>query len=327
MRKSKNAWLLSVIVLFSSEMNVLPANHGKDHFYDLALLQLTHDPYPDVCLLSETVKAHGSPWDIDFDRFFYLTTVNNHAGFEKPSSVRLGRDAPKNVATAYLSAGDLNKDGLVDVVATSINAADVFILFQKTDFPGGFDRPVLIEVGGTPRKPAVGDLNADGLSDIAVSGTEGNLTILFSDDSDPGYRFQPVSLDYASVYVEVGDLNGDLQNDMVIAGTDNVLVLFQDLLNPGAFFDALKLEGGLKPVCVKIADMDGDGLMDIVAGFGGSEEGHDSGSISIFLQQLSSAGGFPSSGRSRFILRGARCRRWRSQCRRLVGHCRGRPVR
>ena len=282
---------------------IVPNAHSYWYFYDLAVLHLKNDSYPDVCVLSDDIGYTFYNSYMTSTTYSYLTTLINTNGiFQNLSNVifnennvRLGqKDPPKNVNKAYLSIGDLNNDGYIDVVVTSINVSGVSILFQKTDSSGTFDFPLVTEVDGTPQKTAIGDLDADGLDDIAVSGSNGNLFILLNDRSNPGHLFTPISFNHSSVYVDIGDLNADFKNDIVFAGTDDVVVLFQDSLNPGSFVDILNLTAGLRPSCVKIADMDNDGYEDIVAGFSGSEGTLDTGSVAIIYQDPAKPGTFIS---------------------------------
>lgn len=292
--EKKLGWLtLLFLVLFGQLL--IPNAYSYWHFYDLALLQLNKDSYPEVCVLSDDIVFKGNAYSLTSDTYFYLTTLINANGvFQNPLNVLLGKDSPKYVTKAYLSAGDLNNDGYIDTVATTINRDSVIILLQKADSSGTFDLALVTEVGGTPQKTAIGDLNADGINDIAVSGTNGNLIILLNDSSIPGHLFILKSLNHSSVYVDIGDLNDDHRNDIVLAGTDTVVVLFQDELNLGNFVDTLNLTAGTRPSCVKIVDIDNDGFNDIVAGFKGSEGTHDTGSISIFYQDPTSPNSFLS---------------------------------
>lgn len=293
MKNSRKLSLLTLLFLSLSAFLIIPDANSYWYFYDLALLQLNDDSYPDVCVLSDELVFKGNAFGPTTDTYFYLTTLfNRNTISQNTSDVILGIDSPKYVTRAFLSTGDLNNDGYSDMVATSIKASTVLILFQKPDSPGAFNPPLTTEVSGAPQKTAIGDLNADGLNDIAIPGTDGNLTILLNDRSNPGQFLAPSSFNYSGVYVDIGDLNADLQNDIALAGADNVVVFFQDPLNPGNYLDPLNLIAGEGPSCLKIADMDGDGFNDIVAGYRGPSGNFDSGSISIFFQDRTVSGTF-----------------------------------
>ncbi len=293
MKHSKKLICFTLLWLGLSGGFMVPDARSYWFYYDLALLQLDGDAYPDICVLSDDVVIKGNAFGPTSDTYFYLTTsMNANGAFRDPSDVLLGKDSPKYVTEAYLSTGDLNHDGYTDAVATTAKRDSVMLLLQKADSSGTFDLPMTAAIGTSPKKTAIGDLNADGFNDIAVSGSDDNLVILFNDPSNPGRAFTPASLDYGSVHVDIGDLNADLRNDMVLAGTENIVVLFQDPLIPGDFVEALDLTAGERPSCVKIVDMDNDEFKDIVAGFRGTEGTHDTGRIAIFYQDPTQPGLF-----------------------------------
>jgi FG-GAP-like repeat len=293
MKNSIKLISVTLVLLGFVGLNIIPNAYSYWYFYDLALLYMNDDPYPDVFVLSDDVVFKGNAYSPTSDKYFYLTSLINIDGFfQNPSDVLLGKDSPKYVKRAYLSAGDLNNDGYIDTVATTINRDSVIINFQKADSSGTFDLPLFTAIEASPQKTAIGDLNVDGFNDIAVSGTNGHLIILLNDPSYPGFHFIPTSLNHSSVYVDIGDLNSDLRNDIVLAGTDEVVVLFQDILNHGNFVDTLNLTAGKRPSSVKIVDMDSDGFNDVVAGFRGSAGTYNTGSIAIFYQDNSNPGKF-----------------------------------
>lgn len=295
MKHSKKLICFTLLWLGLSGRFLVPDAQGYWFYYDLALLQLDGDSYPDVCVLSDDVVIKGNAFGPTSDTYFYLTTsMNANGAFRDPSDVLLGKDSPKYVTEAYLSTGDLNNDGYTDAVATTVNRDSVILLLQKADSSGTFDLPMAAAIGASPKKTAIGDLNADGFNDIAVSGADDHLIILFNEPSNPGHAFTPASLNYGSVHVDIGDLNADLRNDMVLAGTENIVVLFQDSLIPGDFVETLDLTAGERPSCVQIVDMDNDGFKDIAAGFRGTEGTHDTGSIAIFYQDPTRPGLFLS---------------------------------
>ena len=86
----------------------------------------------------------------------------------------------------------------------------------------------------------------------------------------------------------IDDLNDDGIPDVAIVSRhpSRVLLKFQDLLNPGNFSSTVEYRVGQQPFTVTTADIDGDGLADLV-----TTNGLDD-AISVFLQDLSMPGNF-----------------------------------
>lgn len=87
--------------------------------------------------------------------------------------------------------------------------------------------------------------------------------------------------------IAVGDLNGDGNSDLVLATTylagppphqGYVYIYLQDNLNPGSFFSPSRYTVGSDPWEIKIADVDNDGMNDIVVA------NHDSNNVSVLFQ-------------------------------------------
>lgn len=81
-------------------------------------------------------------------------------------------------APSRLATGDVNGDGLPDVVVTNYAGNDITILLGGK---GTFTQGATIAVGGAPDGVAVGDLNGDGKADIVVANSnENNISVLFA---------------------------------------------------------------------------------------------------------------------------------------------------
>ena len=126
-----------------------------------------------------------------------------------------------------------------------------------------FESPVVYPVAQESRTVAVGDLNGDGLDDVAITAWPSGLYILYQ-HSDGSLR-PPLEL-YAPTLplgLAIGDLNGDLRMDLAVGGTNGVIYLYYQA-NDGTF--------GLPALCsgygwvnsLAIDDLNGDGLADIV---------------------------------------------------------------
>lgn len=118
-------------------------------------------------------------------------------------------------AAGQIAVADLNRDKVVDVVVTVGNAVDVLLGVGD----GTLRNPVRYGVGQILNGIAVGDLNADGALDLALSDrvccqfwTE---TMLGNGDG----TFQPAqkySLSESSTGVAMADLNGDRRTDVIL---------------------------------------------------------------------------------------------------------------
>ncbi len=192
-----------------------------------------------------------------------------------------------------VAAADLNGDGLPDLAVANANSDSVSVLLNNTLQPGRFFPAVNYPCGLGPLSVAVGDLNDDGLPDLAVAVADG-VDILFQNPAVRGTFLQPASLALAdgTFSVAVGDLDGDGIPDIAAAGLDAAFVFFQDPLSPGTFFLPEVFVAGLQPNAVAVADIDRDGLLDIaVANVGSSVDGSGA-SFSVLIQDPLIAGDF-----------------------------------
>jgi len=83
-------------------------------------------------------------------------------------------DAPVGIA-----AGDLNGDGLDDLVVTLYGNTGVAIMVAKQG--GGFNTPYFNQTGNNPKAVAIGDLNGDGKPDLAVANySDNNVAVLLN---------------------------------------------------------------------------------------------------------------------------------------------------
>jgi hypothetical protein len=183
--------------------------------------------------------------------------------------------------TGYLAQSvvvtDLSGDGKLDVlsaIAASPSSQSILSArIQVPTAPGTFGDPVQSHTVADPVAIAVGDLDGDGLPDVAVANaaaaTDGShaVDVQFQVAGTPGALSAPVALPLGALTprrLAIADLNGDGRLDIAVAaaGTGDVQVLFQ--LAPGTFAAPAGFPGGGEPTAVAAARLTGPGGVDLV---------------------------------------------------------------
>jgi hypothetical protein len=188
-----------------------------------------------------------------------------------------------------IATGDINEDGLVDIVLTStlpyLTPGKVAILIGHggCNFGEvlGSEGPILrvrattvLTAGSTPRAIALGDLDEDGHLDIVVANERSEITpdlsIFFGDGSGNFPRSQSLSLGNLNPrHIRLADLNKDGHLDILVGagfGVDTLVWLLGDGLGnfgaPSSFFFGAALMMGFD-----LNDFNHDGNLDVVVTF------------------------------------------------------------
>ncbi|HEX3846247.1 MAG TPA: VCBS repeat-containing protein, partial [Steroidobacteraceae bacterium] len=191
---------------------------------------------------------------------------------------------------SQVAIGDVNGDGLLDLVSADYDVS----LFVQTA-PGTFASPVPLYSGGA-NWVAVGDLNDDGAADIALADQAGVKVLMHAGAASSTTFAAPVPVFTATVpganLIAIADVNGDGLQDLIItdpAATDgqpSVYILLQDANHHGQFLAPVRYPTGAGsfPRSIAVADLNGDGRMDIVIG--------SKTDVSVLLQNGSAPGTF-----------------------------------
>ncbi len=224
--------------------------------------------------------------DLDGDGNLDLAVTNNTS---TPStvSVLLGNGAgsfgPKTdfqisaigVLPNFVAIADLDGDGDLDLAVTT--AADNMVsVFLNTTVPPGplsFAAPTPFVTGLTPNSIAIGDLDGDGNLDLAVTNNTSSpstISVLLGNGAGsfgPKTDFTIIAGGFFPNFVAIGDLDRDLDLDLAVtnAATTTVSVFLNTTVPPGplSFAAPTTFAVGNTPNFVAIADLDGDGDLDI----------------------------------------------------------------
>lgn len=220
--------------------------------------------------------------------------------------------------------GDLDDDGVVDLAASffddsvGFNRGGVYILFMNANGTvdstarigsslGGFGPLDDADVFGHSIAP-LGDLDSDGIEDIAVSaaadddgGTDrGAVYILFMNTNGSVKSYQKISQTaggfagtltdgwvFGGSLANIGDLDNDGVVDLAVGqyqgsapGNSNVWILF---LNADGSVDTHALITGKGAQVAGLGDLDGDSVEDILVGGDMNVGGPNRGSVEILL--------------------------------------------
>jgi hypothetical protein len=194
-----------------------------------------------------------------------------------------------------LAEGDLRGNGSHDLVVANLNDGTLSIFLETSPTSGAYGSPTTITVGGQPNDVQIADLNGDGLPDLIVADNEGKVTYLLQNPASPGSFETAVSLPITNpaitaeglttraISVAVGDLNGDGFPDLAVTSFDvngdngQVTIYFQDPAHRGTFLATPTNITALgEPSQIRIADMNQDGVNDIVVAMQGLGADSDS---------------------------------------------------
>ena len=204
-----------------------------------------------------------------------LTAPGLGLTFAPPQTVNVGGTANA------IASGDLNLDGITDIVTIDSLAGTVAVTLGNGD--GTFQFPVLSSIfpsGSVPRAVAVRDLNGDGRPDVVVVNKNSNTISLFYGNGD-GTLQLPTALNAGNnpSAVVLGFHDGNGLPDIAVTNEldDNVTVQLNS--RGGSFGLDTSLITGQGPSGIAAGDLNADGFQDLVVA------NKNSNSVSVFLSQ------------------------------------------
>ena len=182
-----------------------------------------------------------------------------------------GLGAPAFLAGSekFVATADFNRDGHADLIATN-SAVDFEFGSQIIVYLGGGDgtfAPLPTFYGGyKPTTFAVGDVNSDGIPDLAI-GNNGDRTIaIFLGVGDGTFVAGTVFPEARAAAIEFADVDSDGALDLIATMPDSAYVRVWPGLAGGVFGSPIAFGTRSYPGILRVADLDRDGGLDIVVG-------------------------------------------------------------
>lgn len=255
----------------------------------------------------------------------YLRTTAND-GFLAGLELRVTAPVADDQCGSSVTAGDVNGDGMADVVVGcrrrdpggSTNAGTAAVFLRRADNTG-FDAavelqaPVLENYAYCGRSVAVGDIDGNGLGDVAMgcyyddagASNAGNVAVMLRTATNDGFQSggellnpAPGIDDYCGQAVAIGDVNADGRGDVLFGcyrddagATDSgsAVLYTRNVANDG--FDAAVQLLDPTPAAdecgftVAVGDLNGDGRDDLaVPCYDDDTSGLDTGNVLAFTR-------------------------------------------
>lgn len=164
--------------------------------------------------------------------------------------------------------GEVDGDGKPDIISTTNNSISVF----RNISSGGnflFNDGLLFGAGQYPQDVTLRDVNGNGKADLVVTNGNNNILVLNNTSTTGNISFdafQNVGSVYSGTAIEAGDLDGDGKPEIVVSSYNGYAVAVLKNTSSGGTisFDSPLSLSTSNPWGVQLADMNGDGKLDIV---------------------------------------------------------------
>lgn len=187
-----------------------------------------------------------------------------------------GLNGPDQVT--YVVSGDLNGDGIPDLVTGHANDA-TYLAVQLGVGDGTFGAPIQLTTSYPVNSIAIADVNGDGFPDLIETGAGTGLVYVYFGNGDGTFGAETYATggQGGGSFVVVTDLNGDGILDLAVAYTNGVLTALGNGDGTFAGSNFLPVPGGNGSEGLAVSDFNHDGVPDMIM----SNQGQ--GMLSLFL--------------------------------------------
>ncbi|MGB8477949.1 MAG: FG-GAP-like repeat-containing protein [Acidobacteriaceae bacterium] len=307
---------------------VAPIDFNRDGKPDLAVTQLTGGAVSVLINNTLPTPAHGS-----LNYVAPHTLINGHGNMADSVAVAdFNNDGYPDIAATYLednsvrvltgfgggnfnvaleypvgkqpysvASGDLNNDGYSDLVTANTGDNTVSVLMNNGGGSGTFAAAQSYPVGHLPYQVAVGDLNGDGIPDLAVTNYGDNTVSVLYGQTGGGFTGGQTLATCTNPYgVAIGDTRHTGQNDIAVTcfHTGQMEVFLNNNMMPympppaqSTFQSPEIYSTDSYPTSLVMGDFNRDGILDIVTGnstandvsfFGGNGDGSFKPAVNSF---------------------------------------------
>jgi len=276
----------------------LPPGYGSVYVPNsVAIADVNGDGTPDLLVATTVDQGAGNNPGV---AAVYLGNPASPGAFQQGATYPTTGTDPSGIVVVNLSTTNAVGN---DLVVANFGSGTASILLHDPANPGKYLAATTLTPGGQPNQVVSGDLNGDGVPDLVFAdlSAKGNAVVELQDAIHPGQFLAPLNLATGGMTpsVAVGDLNGDGKADVVAVDFDTngnngqVTIFFQNPASPGTFQAAVNFPAGAQPQAVRIADVNGDGLPDlVVANRGPGSDGTGTAGVSVLLQDATHPGSF-----------------------------------
>jgi hypothetical protein len=280
--------------------NAVDYGSGGEEATSVAVADVNGDGKPDL-VVANSCPPNSSTCPSPTDEGSVGVLLGNGDGTFRPPVVY---DSGGVLAT-WVAVADVNGDGKPDLLVTNlcVNTSScangtVSVLLGNGD--GTFQAAVAYDSGGIAAESvAVADMNGDRKPDLVVSNCtncstygDGSVAVLLGNGDGTFQAAHAIdSGGYAPLSIAVADVNGDGKPDVVVGqcsgptfgcfpGEVGVLLGNGD----GTLQTAVNFSSGADvPVAIAVADVNGDGKLDVLVSNQGTDDLHLNGAVGVLL--------------------------------------------